>query len=122
MRAAGIAFDIHPAHVDEDVHEDEAPDTYVLRVAEAKARTIASRFPDRIVLAADTTVVVDGQILGKPRDADDARGMLRLLSGRKGLPMIRLIQYQQLVAVCVVDRHYRPDLLISGRMSHVRMS
>lgn len=82
MRAAGIAFDIHPAHVDEDVHEDEAPDTYVLRVAEAKARTIASRFPDRIVLAADTTVVVDGQILGKPRDADDARGMLRLLSGR----------------------------------------
>jgi septum formation protein len=93
LRSAGIAFDIHPAHVDEDVHDEEAPDRYVLRVAEAKARTIASRFPDRLILAADTTVVVDGQILGKPRDAADAGRMLRLLSGRT---------HEVLSGICVI--------------------
>ena len=93
LRAAGIAFEIHPAHVDEDVHEGEAPDAYVLRVAEAKARTIASRFPDRIVLAADTTVVVHGEILGKPCDAADAARMLRLLSGRT---------HEVLSGICVI--------------------
>jgi septum formation protein len=93
LRWAGIAFDIHPAHVDEEVHEEEAPDRYVLRVAEAKARTIASRFPDRIILGADTTVVVDGQILGKPHDAADAGRMLRLLSGRT---------HEVLSGICVI--------------------
>jgi septum formation protein len=82
LRAAGIAFEIHAAHVDEDVHDGEAPDAYVLRVAEAKARVIAARFPDRVVLGADTTVVLDKRILGKPRDQDDAQRMLRMLSGR----------------------------------------
>jgi septum formation protein len=82
LRAAGIAFEMHPAHVDEDVHEGEAPDAYVLRVAEAKARIIAARFPDRVVLGADTTVVLGGTILGKPRDEGDAQRMLRMLSGR----------------------------------------
>ena len=82
LRAAGMAFEIHPAHVDENVHEGEAPDAYVLRVAEAKARVIAARFPDRVVLGADTTVVLEQTILGKPRDHEHARGMLRMLSGR----------------------------------------
>ena len=82
LRAAGISFEVHPAHVDEDVHESESPDVYVMRVAEAKARTIAARFPDRVVLGADTTVVLDEHILGKPRDEEDARRMLRILSGR----------------------------------------
>ena len=82
LRAAGIAFEIHPAHVDEDVHDGELPEAYVLRLAEEKGSAVHSHFPDRVVLAADTTVVVDGQILGKPSDDDDARRMLRLLRGR----------------------------------------
>jgi septum formation protein len=82
LRAAGIAFEIHPAHVDEDVHDGESPEAYVLRLAEEKGSAVHSRVPDRVVLAADTTVVVDGQILGKPNDDDDARRMLRLLRGR----------------------------------------
>jgi septum formation protein len=82
LRAAGIAFDIEPAHVDERVHDGETPDAYVCRVAEDKARAIRRQHPDRLVLAADTTVVVDHHILGKPDDEHDARRMLRLLSGR----------------------------------------
>jgi len=82
LTAASIAFEIAPAHVDETVHPGESPADYVMRVAEEKARAVHHRFPDRIVLAADTTVVVDGHILGKPEDANDARRMLRLLAGR----------------------------------------
>jgi septum formation protein len=82
LRAAGFVFDILPAHVDERVHDAEAPAAYVQRVAIDKARAIHDRRPGHIVLAADTTVVVDRHILAKPRDAGDARRMLRLLSGR----------------------------------------
>jgi septum formation protein len=60
----------------------EAPDNYVRRLAEAKARAVPADASE-IVLAADTTVVVDQEILGKPVDADDARRMLTLLSGRR---------------------------------------
>jgi septum formation protein len=82
LRAAGIAFVVQPADVDEALLDGELPEIYVVRVADAKARAIHARMPDRTVLAADTTVVVDHHVLGKPADADDARRMLRLLSGR----------------------------------------
>jgi septum formation protein len=82
LRAAGIAFEVHAADVDETPHVGEDPGTYVRRVAEAKARAIAVVRPPRPVLAADTAVVVDGEILGKPRDEADARRMLRRLAGR----------------------------------------
>jgi septum formation protein len=82
LRDAGYAFDVEPAHVDETEVAGELPRAYVLRVAALKARTIAARHPEDIVLAADTTVVVDGGMLGKPRDDEDARRMLGLLSGR----------------------------------------
>jgi septum formation protein len=82
LRAAGIPFEVHPAHVDESVRAGESPDVYVMRVAKEKASAIAARLPHRVVLAADTTVVVDEQILSKPEDEDDARRMLRMLSGR----------------------------------------
>jgi septum formation protein len=82
LRAAGIEFDVHPAHADERVLAGELPEAYVRRVSEAKARAIAERFSRAIVLAADTTVVADRHILGKPIDVDDARRMLHLISGR----------------------------------------
>lgn len=92
LRAAGIAFDVQPADVDETLHEGETPEAYVRRVAIEKARTIAARAPDAVVIAADTTVVVDEHILAKPADDEDARRMLRLLSGRS---------HEVLTGVCV---------------------
>jgi septum formation protein len=85
LREAGIAVEIQPADVNEDVEPGEGPETYVRRVAEAKGRSISGRMPGRFVLAADTAVVVDRQILGKPSDSGDAARMLRLLSGREHL-------------------------------------
>ena len=71
-----------PADADETVHPGETPETYVCRVAEAKVRAVLPRANGRPVLAADTVVVVDGAILGKPVDRNDAKRMLRMLSGR----------------------------------------
>jgi len=82
LAAAGIAFEVDTADIDETPRAGEAPDVYVRRLAEAKARAVAARHPGRLVLGADTTVVVDGVILGKPVDAADARDMVRRLAGR----------------------------------------
>lgn len=69
------------AEVDETPRPGEPPGDYVLRLAREKAAATAR--PGELVLAADTTVVVDGEILGKPRDGEDARRMLRRLAGRE---------------------------------------
>ena len=82
LREAGYLFDVEPAHVDESGLAAERPREYVLRVAAMKARAIAARHPGDLVLAADTTVVVDGAMLAKPADDADAKRMLGLLSGR----------------------------------------
>lgn len=81
LRAAGLDFEVRVSDVDESVHGGESPRDYVIRVAIDKARAAARR-PDDLVLAADTTVVVDAQILAKPADRQDAARMLRLISGR----------------------------------------
>jgi len=79
---AGFAFVVDAADVDEGVQAGELPDAYVARVALDKARTVAARHPaDAVILAADTTVVAGGEILGKPLDNADAARMLSLLSG-----------------------------------------
>ena len=82
LRAAGIEFDVMPANADETVHPGETPEAYVQRIAEAKAAAVRQRANGRPVLAADTVVVVDKVILGKPVDREDAKRMLRMLSGR----------------------------------------
>jgi septum formation protein len=83
LRAAGFAFDVQPANADETVHPGEPADAYVRRVAEAKARAVLPTAGHRLVLAADTTVVVDGAIFGKPENRDDASRMLRALANRR---------------------------------------
>jgi septum formation protein len=82
LTAAGIPFDVRPSDVDERVHPGEEARTYACRVATDKGRAAIVHAGGRPVLAADTVVVVDGQILGKPMDENDARRMLHLLSGR----------------------------------------
>jgi septum formation protein len=82
LRAADIRFVVETADVDEAPGAGEAPDGYVLRVARDKAFAVDRRKPGNLVLAADTTVVIAGEILGKPVDDEDARMMLKSLSGR----------------------------------------
>ena len=82
LTAAGIAFEVLSADIDETPHRDEAPAAYVERLAIEKARAVFLLRPDAIVLGADTTVTIDGAILGKPEDEADAVRMLRLLNGR----------------------------------------
>jgi nucleoside triphosphate pyrophosphatase len=91
LRAAGIDVEVCPADVDESVQPGEAPDRYASRVALAKARAVSRQTPDRFVLGADTVVVVDDRILGKPTDSADARRMLRALSGRSHVVMTAVI-------------------------------
>ena len=83
LTSAGFSFDVAPADVDERVWPGEAPPIYALRVARAKAHAAQAscRKSGTIVVAADTVVVADGQILGKPGDGAEARTMLKRLSG-----------------------------------------
>ena len=83
LTRAGYEFTVQPADVDESVLPGERPADYVLRVARAKARAVAAacRESGSTVLAADTTVVMAGEILGKPAGRDDAARMLNLLAG-----------------------------------------
>lgn len=81
LNSVGWEFEKHLADIDESLRDDESPEDYVIRLAREKAEAVAERFPESAVLGADTTVVIDNQILGKPVDLDDARRMLRLLSG-----------------------------------------
>ncbi len=83
LRAAGIEFDVMPADIDEVMDAEEWPDGYVRRIAQTKAEAVRAQAAGRPVLAADTIVIVDGQVLGKPADGNDAKRMLRLLSGRE---------------------------------------
>lgn len=82
LRQAGIPFSVRAAEVDETPRHGEKPEDYVRRLAEEKARAVDAG-PDETILAADTTVVIDGEILAKPLDEADARRMLAQLSGRK---------------------------------------
>lgn len=91
LTQAGYSFSVHPAHIPEDALAGEEPTAYVTRLARQKAGLVFQELSRTggvvegeplVVLGADTTVTIDGQILGKPEDAADAERMLRMLSGR----------------------------------------
>lgn len=80
LTLVGIPHEVRPADIDESYQAGETPRAHAERLAREKARTIA--MPDAVVIGSDTIVVVDGDVLGKPRDATDGARMLRRLSGR----------------------------------------
>jgi septum formation protein len=85
LARAGVAFEVMPADIAEEARPGEAPAALAERLAREKARAVAARIgtsPRRIVLGADTIVVIDGDVLGKPRDAEDAVRLLGRLVGR----------------------------------------
>jgi septum formation protein len=81
MNSVGWEFTKDVPDIDETELPGETPEDYVQRLARTKAEAVAKRHPNETVLGADTTVVIDGQIIGKPDDMADARRMLRMLSG-----------------------------------------
>lgn len=93
LRNAGIAFDVQPAHIPEDPLPEEGAQECAERLAREKALAVAGQRPHAWVLGADTVVVVDNHILGKPVDAADAALMLRRLSGHT---------HQVITGVCLV--------------------
>lgn len=82
LRNAGIPFVVQPTDIPEIPREGESAKTCAERLAREKALAVFRNRPEDLILGADTIVVVDGEMLGKPRDAEDAARMLRLLSGR----------------------------------------
>lgn len=101
LRNAGIPFVVEAAKIDESSRKNEPPTEYARRLAAEKARAVAKKRPDDFVLGADTIVVVDEQVLEKPRNAEDAGRMLKLLSGRSHLVI---------TGVCLIDSNKVEDL------------
>jgi septum formation protein len=87
LAAAGVHFDVDAPSIDETPQPGEAPRDYAVRMAREKAAACAARHPARAILAADTIVVVDDRVFGKPADASDATRMLEALSGRTHVVM-----------------------------------
>lgn len=93
LRRAGISFTVEPTDIPEIPQPNESAKDVAERLAREKALVVSRNHPDQLVLGADTVVVVNGQILGKPQDAADAARMLRLLSGRT---------HQVITGVCLI--------------------
>lgn len=82
LELIGIMHEVKPADIDETVRAGELPEQYAERVAREKVEHVGNQNSDALIVGADTIVVIDDIILGKPRDVDDAARMLRMLSGR----------------------------------------
>jgi len=83
LKQMGFDFEVIPSRVTENFIQTESPEEHVIRLAEAKVRDVAGKYPDYWVIAADTIVYIDGSNLGKPKDREEAVQMLRCLSGQE---------------------------------------
>ncbi|HAR46790.1 MAG: septum formation protein Maf [Nitrospirae bacterium GWC2_57_13] len=95
LRQIGLSFTAAPADVDERVLAEETPEVYACRLARQKAEAAGLRTEEGIIIAADTIVVLEGSILGKPDDAQDAKRMLSMLSGK---------MHRVITALAVLDK------------------
>ena len=106
----GISYESASMDINETVKQGELPKNYVLRLAKEKAQAGIALYPDKVVLAADTTVVVDGVILGKPDSKEEAFNMLKHLSGTvhdvlTGVAIARQVNGKLIVnAECVMTK------------------
>ncbi len=110
LRSAGLSFIVAAAHVPEKPLPNEQPQPYAQRLARDKALAVYATYPDNAVLGADTIVVVDEHLLEKPRNAEDAARMLRLLSGRS---------HQVITGVCLLAPGFEQ---IEAEITEVRFS
>jgi septum formation protein len=113
LQAVDWPFETIPSGIDETRGQHEDPVTYVRRLAMAKARSVADRLGSGLVLGADTVVVVEGEILGQPRNPEDARRMLLLLNGK---------WHDVLTAIALYRAGYNSRSLIEHERTRVRFS
>jgi septum formation protein len=109
LQRLGLRLEVRPAETDEAPLPSELPGDYVLRVAREKARSVMGE----TVLAADTVVVLEAAILGKPRDEEDARRMLRALSGRR---------HEVMTGVCATRGGREEVLAVTTEVRFARLS
>jgi septum formation protein len=113
LQAVGWEFEAIAADVDETRYDSEDAVSYVRRLAQTKAETVAGQLRAGLVLGADTVVVIGEEILGQPRDAEDAGRMLRMLSGR---------WHAVLTGVALVRPGQQPHALVEHETTRVRFS
>ena len=94
LTTAGVEFEVLVSEADETIPEGTAPKDAAMMTAEKKALAVAEKCTDSVVIGADTIVVIDDKILGKPKDSADAYAMLRMLSGR---------EHEVITGVCITD-------------------
>ncbi len=111
LRNAAIPFAVHPADIDETPLAGESAKGCAERLAREKAEAVARAHPESFILAADTIVLIDGEMLGKPSSVQDSARMLRLLSGRT---------HHVITGVCVIAPAGRPS--VASEITTVRMS
>lgn len=111
----GISLRIVPSEVDEFLRKGELPEEYVRRLANTKARGVAEKFPDFWVLAADTIVVIKGEVLGKPKDFQEAESMLKKLSDQ---------EHQVITGYCLVkiNAGKKIERVVSSRVKFKKLS
>jgi septum formation protein len=118
LTSVGWEFTKDSADIDETELPGEPPEDYVLRLAREKAAAVARKYDDAIVLGADTTVVIDRQIIGKPIDLADAKRMLKMLSGN---------WHEVLTGVALVEakpetQHRAPETLTGMQRTRVKFN
>jgi septum formation protein len=99
-----VAHKVQPADVDETYTPGELADHYAERLARAKAELVSASHPESVVIGADTIVVADGKVLGKPRDEADATRMLNMLSGREHVVMTAVAVANEATMVSTVEK------------------
>ena len=103
LRAMGIEFQVHPSEVDEETINARTPREFALKAAYLKAVDVAKHYVDAVIIAADTVVVIDNDILGKPDDEHTARDMLQRLSGRSHFVITGLALCDARTGACLMD-------------------
>ncbi len=96
FKQLGMDFEVVPSNVDEEAQEKASPPVYVKKLARLKARAVAKRYDEGIIIGVDTVVVIDGSIVGKPKDKEDAAATLNALSGRV---------HKVVSGVCVINKY-----------------
>ena len=82
LEQAGLSFEVIPSHIDESMVDLDVPESLVRTLADQKAKDVAGSYPESWVIGAETVVLIDGKILGKPVTKDEARQMIKQLSGQ----------------------------------------